>query len=99
HSHTAPTPPPVASPIKWLLEQSQCDDALDTWFADVGLYVGEEEKERRGWEERERVEWFKGEEEEEDDDDEEGEEESSDLEGLGAGEEWEAGEDQEEEDA
>ncbi|KAH8085401.1 hypothetical protein BXZ70DRAFT_559211 [Cristinia sonorae] len=40
-SSSSPPPPPplVASPIKWLLEQRQCDESLDTWFADVGLYV------------------------------------------------------------
>lgn len=81
----------MASPIRWLLEQSQCDDALDTWFAEVGLYVGSEEKEVKGWEERERVEWFRGEEEDED-----GDEEESDLELAEGGEgEEEYGEDTE----
>lgn len=81
----------MASPIRWLLEQSQCDDALDTWFAKEKLYVGSEEKEVKGWEEKERVEWFRGEEEEDDD----GDEEESDLELADGGEGEEYGEDTE----
>lgn len=68
HRHFQPSPDdalaPVASPIKWMLEQSQCDEEIDTWFAETGLYISEEERETRGWDLKERVEWFKGDDEE-----------------------------------